>query len=134
MSKVRVKIIQPTRIVMDKECDHTIIPGSDGDFGVSAGHTPLITTIRPGILMIYNNNSVTEQYALHDGFVTVEEDIVRIVCEIVETKDEIDINRAEKAQKRARERLNTQSQDIDYRRAETSLARALARINTVKES
>ncbi len=132
MSKVRVKIIQPTRVVMNEECDHVIVPGSAGDFGVYTGHTPIITTIRAGILLIYNGNKA-ESYAIHDGFVTVEDDVVRIVCEVIETKDEIDINRAEKAQKRARERLNVQSEDIDYRRAETALSRALARINTIKD-
>ena len=130
--KIKVKIIQPTKIVLDSECDHIIIPGSVGDFGISPGHTPLITTIRPGTLIVYNN-SKTSSYALHDGFVTVENDIVRIVCEVVESQSEIDRDRAEKAQKRATERLAAQNNGIDYRRAESALARSMARIQTVTE-
>lgn len=132
MSKVRVKIIQPTRTVLNTECEHVIIPGSAGDFGVYPEHTPLITTIRPGILIIFDNG-VKDTYAIHDGFVTVEENVVRIVCEVIEKSDEIDIARAENSAQRARERLRKQEENIDYRRAEAALSRSISRINAVKD-
>ncbi len=131
--KCRVKIIQPTRIVLDSECDHIIIPGEEGDFGVSLHHTPVIAKIRPGSLIIYKDNKMVT-YAIHDGFATVENNVVRIVCEVIENAEEIDTERAAKAQDRAKQRLSApKEQEIDYRRAEAALKRALVRIEIAQD-
>lgn len=128
---VKVKVILPSGIKIDEECDSITIPGVDGDFAVLEGHTPFITKIRPGVLIIDNHKKETE-YAIHDGFVTVEDDSVTIVSERLESSDEIDKNRAEEAMKRAKERLTqTNNSEIDFRRAEFALKRALTRIRTI---
>ena len=44
--------------------------------------------MRPGILKLYKGNEV-ERYAIHDGFVTVEDNVVRIVCETIEKENEM---------------------------------------------
>ena len=132
---LRLKIIQPTRTVIDTECEHVIIPGVAGDFGVSQEHTPFMTKIRPGTLIIYydDKKKKKETMAIHDGFVTIEKNTVRIVCEIIETQKEIDKARAEKSKKRAEERMSSSDPVTDYRRAESSLKRALARIQTISD-
>lgn len=128
---VKVKVILPSGIKIDEECDSITIPGVDGDFAVLEGHTPFITKIRPGVLSIDNHKN-TREYAIHDGFVTVEDDSVTIVSERLESSDEIDKNRAEEAMKRAKERLTqTNNSEIDFRRAEFALKRALTRIRTI---
>lgn len=129
---LRIKIIQPHRIVLETECDHVIIPGLDGDLGVYPGHTPLLTSIRPGCMSIYKGNSALT-YAIHDGFVTIEKDVIRIACEIIESMDEIDHKRANNAKQRAETRLKSTEPDIDFRRAESSLRRAIARLQALKE-
>jgi len=131
---LKLKVIQPTRTVIDTECEHVIIPGIDGDFGVSEDHTPFITKIRVGNLIVYYNNTKgVERFAIHDGFVTVENNVIRIVCEVIERSDEIDFKRAEQAKKRAEERMASSDTDIDYRRAESSLKRALSRIQALSD-
>ena len=128
---VKIKVILPSSIKIDEECDSVTIPGVDGDFAVLEGHTPFITKIRPGVLFVENHKKETE-YAIHDGFVTVEDNVVTVVTERLEKADEIDKNRAESALKRAKERLaqNT-STEIDFRRAEMALKRALTRIRAI---
>jgi len=127
MAKVNLKIVQPHTIFIDTDFDQVIIPGVDGDFGVLEGHTPFVTQVRPGILTVINGED-SHEYAIHDGFVTVENDKITIICETVEESDQIDIKRAEKAKARAEERLKAQKGDINYRRAEYALKRAVARI------
>ncbi len=128
---VKVKVILPSGIKIEEECDSITIPGVDGDFAVLEGHTPFITKIRPGVLSIDNHKN-TREYAIHDGFVTVEDDSVTIVSERLESSDEIDKNRAEEAMKRAKERLTqTNNSEIDFRRAEFALKRALTRIRAI---
>lgn len=128
---INVKVILPSGIKIDQECDSITVPGIDGDFAVLEGHTAFITKIRSGIVTIdINKNS--QEYAIHDGFVTVEDDLVTIVSERFEKSDEIDKNRAESAMKRAKERLaQTNNSEIDFRRAEFALKRAITRIRTI---
>ncbi len=128
---INVKVILPSGIKIDQECDSVTIPGIDGGFAVLEGHTAFITKIRSGIVTIdINKNS--QEYAIHDGFVTVEDNLVTIVSERFEKSDEIDKNRAESAMKRAKERLaQTNNSEIDFRRAEFALKRAITRIRTI---
>jgi len=127
MEKIKIKIIQPQKIVLETECDNVIIPGKDGDFGVYTGHTPFISVIRPGIMEIYNDQEVNK-FAIHDGYVTVENDLITILCEIIEKAEDIDKNRAEAARKRAEERIKSNKDETDFRRAEMALKKSMARI------
>ena len=132
MSKINIQVIQPTQIKISGEYDHIIIPGVEGDFGVSSEHTPFITKLRPGILHLYNDTKITV-YAIHDGFVTVENNIIKIVCETIESSSEIKTKRAESSKERAEKRLKDSSAEIDFRRAEASLKRALVRLSLTKK-
>ncbi len=127
MGKIHIKVIQPTQIRIDAEYDHIIVPGVDGDFGISFDHTPFITKIRTGVLQLFQNNK-SEDYAIHDGFVTVENNAVTIICDTIEKKDEIDIARAKASRERAEKRLKSSEENINFRRAEASLKKALIRL------
>jgi len=127
MDKLHLEIIQPTKIKIQDDFNHIIVPGVDGDFGVDLNHTPFITKIRPGILQLYKGNRI-DKYAIHDGFVTVENNIIVVVCDTIEKENEINNIRAEDSKKRAEKRLKSTEKDIDFRRAETSLKRALVRL------
>jgi F-type H+-transporting ATPase subunit epsilon len=132
MNKITIEVIQPTKTKISGKYDHIIIPGIDGDFGVDWDHTPFITKIRPGILRLYTEKKI-EEYAIHDGFVSVENNKVKIVCEIIEDIPEIDLKRATSSKERAEKRLKSISEDIDFRRAEIALKKALVRISLKKE-
>jgi F-type H+-transporting ATPase subunit epsilon len=124
---IKLTIIKPDKTVFNNTCQHVIIPGVDGDFGVSFDHTSFMTVIRPGILEIYTGNK-PQKFAIHDGFVSVEANQITIVCTTIEREDEIDRERAEAARLRAENRLNIKHPETDFRRAETALKRALARL------
>ena len=72
-------------------------------------------------------------YAIHDGFVTVENNIIKIVCETIERSSEIKTKRAESSKKRAEKRLKSSTEKTDFRRAEASLKRALVRLSLTKK-
>lgn len=132
MNKISVIVLQPFTTKISGDFDHVIIPGAEGDFGVYAEHTPFITKIRPGILQLFNDGSV-QKYAIHDGFVSVDANQIRILCETIEGMDEIDLSRAEAARQRAEKRMKeTAEADIDFRRAEVALKKALVRIGLKK--
>ena len=128
MEKIKLKVIQPHQILLDDQFDHVIVPGVEGDFGVYANHADFITKLRPGILQIYTGDKI-DKYAIHDGYVSVEKDLVSIVCEAVEPQAEIDLKRAEAAKARAEKRMKSDAEEVDFRRAELALKRALVRLN-----
>ncbi|MCF7793518.1 MAG: ATP synthase F1 subunit epsilon [Candidatus Cloacimonetes bacterium] len=132
MAKIKLEIIQPVKKKIEGEYDHVIVPGVDGDFGIMENHTPFITKIRPGILQLFNNRS-SEEYAVHDGFVTVDDNIVKIVCDVIEHRSEIDKTRAASAKKRAEKRLKSNQEDTDFRRAEFALKRSLVRLEVIEK-
>ncbi len=125
---VNIEIIMPDRIKLERKCDHLIVPGIDGDLGIYQDHTPVMTQLRPGVLhIVYDGKE--EKMAIHDGFVTVENNNVVILSERVESEVEIDFKRAEDAKNRAEQRLKDQPKELDFRRAELALRRALTRLS-----
>ncbi len=125
---VNIEIVMPDRIKLERKCDHLIVPGIEGDFGIYKDHTPIMTQLRPGVLhIIYDGKE--EKMAIHDGFVTVENNQVIILSERVESEAEIDFKRAEEAKARAEQRLKEQPKDLNFRRAELALRRALTRLS-----
>jgi len=132
MDKIHLEVIQPTQTKINEDVDHVIIPGVEGDIGVSLDLTPLITKIRSGVLFLYKGSNI-EKYAIHDGFATIENNNVKIVCEVIEKFSEIDEARAVTAKERAEKRLKGDAENIDFRRAEFALRKAFARLDIAKK-
>lgn len=55
MNKFKFELVSPEARVMSEEVTMVTIPGTEGDIGVLAGHAPLITSLRPGVIAIYRN-------------------------------------------------------------------------------
>ena len=129
---INIKVIRSSGVLVDSEIERAIIPGVDGDFEVLDNHTSFMTKIRPGILLLYKNNNEEEKYAIHSGFVTVDNNNISIVSDLMETISEINKDRAEESKKRAENRLSSNDKNIDYRRVEISLKKALIRLSLAK--
>ena len=48
----KFELVSPERVILSEDAEQVIVPGRDGDFGVLAGHAPVISTLRPGVLDI----------------------------------------------------------------------------------
>lgn len=134
MAQLHIQIVMPNDKKLDDLVDQVILPGVEGDFEVLDGHTPFITKLRSGILKVFKKGKA-EFFAMHDGFVTIEDNSILILSESCENKTEINLDRAIAAKDRAEKRMaNTSDIDTDFRRAESALKRALARIDTIKHT
>ena len=132
MSNINIKIIMPDKKKLDQMVDSVVLPGVDGDFEVLVGHSPFITRLRSGSIRVLRDGK-HEYYAIHEGFVSVENNSVLVLSEICENQAEIDIKRAEKAKARAEQRFaSADPGSVDFRRAEVALKRAIARLETTK--
>jgi F-type H+-transporting ATPase subunit epsilon len=65
------ELVTPERLLLSQMVDMVVVPGSEGNFGVLAGHAPLISTIRPGIIDIYEGQTVTRRIFVVGGLAEV---------------------------------------------------------------
>ena len=131
MEKIYVLLVMPDEKLFDNFVETIKLPGVEGSFEVLSHHSPFITQLRSGTIIITNEDHV-DYFAVHDGFVTVEQNKIIILSENCEHADKIDRERAQKSKARAEKRIaETSNAKINFRRAEASLRRAVARINTL---
>ena len=71
MAKVSFRLVMPERELLATEADMVVVPGSEGDFGVLHGHAPLISTVRPGVLEVFQGNKVEQRFIVAGGFAEV---------------------------------------------------------------
>jgi len=71
MAKVSFRLVMPEREVLATQADMVVVPGSEGDFGVLHGHAPLISTVRPGVLEVIQDNKVDKRFIVVGGFAEV---------------------------------------------------------------
>jgi F-type H+-transporting ATPase subunit epsilon len=124
---LRVNITTPQKTWVFDEVKSVSAPGIMGGFQVLINHAPMIAQIEIGEIKI-NLPEKIQLYATSGGFLEVLNDQVSLLLESCEQADKINLNRAETAADKARERLRNKSKDIDIHRAEAALARALNRI------
>lgn len=125
-TKLNLDIVTPYGSVCSEEVDEVIASGSEGEFGVLPGHVLFFTTLKIGML-IYKKGSETGYYFVNWGYAEIAPDSVSILADSAEKSENIDIERAKAAMKRAEERLK-QIEKFDQARATASLERALLRI------
>ncbi len=126
-----LEIVTPDRAVVHERVDEVQLPGSEGNLGILPGHTPLLTRLRVGPAW-YRKGTEIVNLAIADGVAEVLPDKVRLLALIAERDDEINLERAEEARRRAEERMKaarTGVSDIDMERARMSLIKAITRIN-----
>ena len=133
MDKLHLEVVTPARVVLEKDVDMVVAPGSEGEFGVLPGHVSFLTGIVPGELR-YTAGSEKEALAVATGFAEVFNNKVSILVDAAERAGEIDVERARNAMERAKERLSRDrsEKDIDFSRAEAALRRAVARLKVVQ--
>jgi F-type H+-transporting ATPase subunit epsilon len=122
-----VEIITPDRIFYHGEASMIEFNTTEGEIGVYKDHIPLTTVLAPGIVTITQEDSNLKQAVVHAGFAEILGDKVTLLAEIAEWPDEIDLDRARRAEDRARARLEKRAANLDVARAEMALKRSLAR-------
>lgn len=131
MSTIRLEITTAERQVYAEDVSAIIAPGVEGVLGILPHHAPLMTMLLPGELIIKKDNE--ENYlCVTGGFLEVRPDKVIILADASEHCEEIDIERAEAAKRRAEERLKSQAPNIDHAKAEAALRRSIARLKVAQ--
>lgn len=105
-SKIRVEVITPSSVIISKDVDQVSLPTSTGEIGVLPGHISMVTELSSGVLK-YSEQSDVSSIALHYGFAEIKDDKITLITEIAEPNEQIDLERAKKAQKNAENMLSS---------------------------
>ena len=132
-TKLTLEIVTPDRSIVREEVDEVELPGSEGYLGVLPGHTPLLTMLKVGELW-YRIGQEKHYLAIAFGFAEVLPDRVTVLAQIAERAQDIDIERAEAAKRRAEERLATSVPDIDFERARIAMMKSLIRLQVASRA
>lgn len=126
--RIHLELVTPDRLVVRDSVLAVSLPGADGYLGILPGHTPLLSELKAGELS-YTLGTLTHYLFVSWGFAEVLPDRVIALVESSEKPEEIDVDRAERARRRAEERLKyTADPEIDAARAQRALERAMARL------
>ena len=129
MSVINLEIITPEKIIYKDIVDLITVQGTKGSFQILMDHAPLMSTIDTGILVLKKENE-TLYFTSSNGTIEVLKNKVLILVDSLESIDDIDLERAERAKQRAEERLAKKNiEKIDVARAEAALKRAINRIS-----
>jgi F-type H+-transporting ATPase subunit epsilon len=129
---LQLEIATPERELVREQVDEAQVPGKTGYLGVLPGHAALLGQLGTGFLS-YTQSGRKQFLSVCGGFLEVKDDHVRILANVAERADEIDVERARKALERAQERLGHPSVGIDPARALAAMERAVARLAAVEQ-
>jgi F-type H+-transporting ATPase subunit epsilon len=90
MATFHFDLVSPEQLLFSGEVNQVDVPGSEGDFGVLAGHAPLVTTLRPGILVIYGERDAL-RIVVGGGFAEVGPAGLTVLADMAVPVDEFDV-------------------------------------------
>jgi F-type H+-transporting ATPase subunit epsilon len=130
---IRCEVVSQDRIVFQGDVDIVNLPGVDGDMGILPNHSPVLALLRFGVVTV--KTKTDEQFfTVAGGVAEVQPDQVTILADAAENVDEIDIQRAEMARKRAEEALlkTPQSQTDEYLAIQAAMRRSNLRLDAAR--
>ena len=138
MATIKLEIVSPDRVVYAADIDMLIARSTGGEIGILPKHIPLVTGLEPHAMKIHVD-AKEQLIAVAGGFMEVTPDKITVLATAAEEPIDIDINRAQRAYQRAKERIAafrsaSETKKIDLQRAEAALHRAIARLEATKTS
>ena len=90
------ELVSPEKLVMSKDVSMVVVPGAEGLFGVLPRHTSMLSTLAPGVINVYDGDSVTDSLFVVNGFAEVTEERCTVLAEEVIPVEDIDTEKYEK--------------------------------------
>ena len=132
--KVEFELVSPEKLLKSQPVDMVVVPGSEGDFGVLAGHSPMISTVRPGVIDVYEGDRVVDRVFVAGGFAEVTEARCTVLAEEAVARTDLDRATVEKQIKDLSEDLDDSKSDAERAVAESKLAVARAKLDALSQS
>jgi len=126
--KIRLRVVTPSRLVLDEEVDEVTAPGELGEFGVLPQHIAFLSTLVPGELS-YKQGGDRVTLVISGGYAEVLDNVMTVLAPAAEFAWEIDMARAQRARERAEKQLaGANPEESDWETAQAAMRLAQVRI------
>jgi F-type H+-transporting ATPase subunit epsilon len=122
MAKVSFRLVMPERELVNTEADMVVVPGSEGDFGVLHGHAPLISTVRPGVLEVFQGNKVEQRFMVVGGIAEVTPERCTVLADEAVPFEQVTPEELADRERLAQEELSDAATDAEKAVAQKNLA------------
>ncbi|MEH6545512.1 MAG: F0F1 ATP synthase subunit epsilon [Sneathiella sp.] len=78
---ITMDLVSPEKLMLSADFEMVVVPGAEGDFAVLAGHSPVTSSLRPGVISIYENDVEKDRIFVNGGFVEVSNDKLTVLAE-----------------------------------------------------
>jgi F-type H+-transporting ATPase subunit epsilon len=119
--KVQFELVSPERLLLSEPVDMVTLPGTEGDFGVLAGHAPVLSTLRPGIIDVKGLSSGDMRIFVRGGFAEVNPDKVVVLAEEAIPLAELDAAVLDQRIQNTEEDLAAAKSDAEHDRIASNL-------------
>ncbi|MDF1749367.1 MAG: F0F1 ATP synthase subunit epsilon [Alphaproteobacteria bacterium] len=130
--KVTFELVSPEKLLFSGEVDMVVLPAAEGDMGILPGHAPVITTIRPGTICIFNGNTVEKRLYVAGGFLEVTPDRCTVLADTATPVEDIDISEAQQMVKDCTDDLGVAKDEDSQAKARQLLATAEAKLQAAQ--
>ncbi len=122
IDKVAFELASPEALLTSVSVDMVIVPGAEGDFGVLPGHAPFISTVRAGVIDVYEGDKIDQRIFVADGFAEVNERGCTVLSSEAYPVDTLDRGEVEERLKAAQDELTDADSDDERDKAEAEIA------------
>ncbi|HET7004433.1 MAG TPA: F0F1 ATP synthase subunit epsilon [Candidatus Binatia bacterium] len=131
--KIKLRVVTPSRLVLEEEVDEVSAPGELGEFGVLPNHIAFLSTLVPGE-MSYKQGAARHTLVIAGGYAEVLDNVMTVLAPAAEFAGEIDTARAQRAKERAEKRMGELNfEDPEFAQLEEAQRRALARLQVASK-
>jgi F-type H+-transporting ATPase subunit epsilon len=125
---IRLRVVTPSRLLLDEEVDEVTAPGALGEFGVLPNHIAFLSLLEPGE-MSYKQGPTRHYLAISGGYAEVLDNVMTVLAPAAEFAAEIDAERAQRAKQRSEKRMaELNFEDKEFGTNEIASRRAQARL------
>lgn len=126
-------IVSAEKEIFSGLVEMVVVTGEIGELGITPGHAPLLTSLKPGEIRLHTGHAEEEVFYVSGGMMEVQPHYVTILADTVERADNLDEAAAIAAKERAEEALAKKDSEMDYSLATSELARAVAQIKAIQK-
>lgn len=129
---VSLELVSPERLLYSGDVDMVVVPAVEGDLGVLPGHSPVIATVRPGTICIYNGTSIEKRLFVAGGFLEVTGERCTVLADTATPVEDIDAAAVEAEIQSITEELATTADDSSKARSAAALLIAEAKLQAAQ--
>ena len=124
--KISFDLVSPERLLLSEDAEMVTLPGSEGYFGVLAGHSPVISTLKPGVIEVKGGSAGECRYFVSSGFADVSAEKLTVLAEEAIPMESVDAEMVDK-------RIADAEEDILQAKTDEARAKAVAAVDSLRQ-